>query len=302
MSVTDQLACQRLLWAGSKSFAAASLLLPWRVRWPAAAVYAFCRVADDAVDEAPAGVRPLDDLRKRLDAVYSGRPRDAAVDRAFAEVVARHAIPREAPEALFEGFAWDLEGRRYEELADLNRYCARVAATVGVMMTLLMGRRDPETLARACDLGVAMQLTNIARDVGEDASMGRVYLPLEWLRDEGLDPDDFLARPRFSPGLGRVVARLLAAADERYVRADAGIARLPRDCRLAIGSARLIYSAIGNEVAASGYDSVSRRAFTSRTKKLALMARARGYVSRASATGGWPPGEESRFLVEAAGT
>ena len=98
-------------------------------------------------------------------------------------------IPRALPEALLEGFAWDAAGRRYETLDEVEHYAARVAGCVGAMMTLVMGRRDPAILARACDLGVAMQLTNICRDVGEDARAGRLYLPLAWLRDNGIDPD-----------------------------------------------------------------------------------------------------------------
>ena len=129
-------------------------------------------------------------------------------DRALADVVQQFAIPRTLLDALIEGFAWDAEGRRYEDISSVYAYSARVAATVGAMMTLLMGVRDPDLLARACDLGVAMQLSNIARDVGEDAANGRLYLPREWLREEGLDPDAWLAKPVWSPALGRVVSRL----------------------------------------------------------------------------------------------
>ena len=92
------------------------------------------------------------------------------------------------------------EVRRYETLQDLDAYAARVAGSVGAMMTLVMGQRAPEIVARACDLGVAMQLTNIARDVGEDARAGRLYLPLQWLREAGIDPDAWLAKPVFTPG------------------------------------------------------------------------------------------------------
>lgn len=163
--------CRDALRRGSRSFLAASLLLPARVRAPAAALYAFCREADDAVDLAC--VPDLAPLRDRLDRAYAGRPRPGPVDRAFAEVVARFAIPRALFDALLEGFAWDAEGRRYEDFADLGAYAARVAGSVGAMMAVLMGVRAPEKLARACDLGTAMQLTNIARDIGEDARAGR---------------------------------------------------------------------------------------------------------------------------------
>ncbi len=101
-------------------------------------------------------------------------------------------MPRALPEALLEGLAWDAQARRYATLSDLYDYSARVAAAVGAMMCVLMGVRDADALARACDLGVAMQLTNIARDVGEDARERRLYLPLDWLAEAGIDPDAFL--------------------------------------------------------------------------------------------------------------
>src|SRR5262249_23564015 len=152
-------------------------------------------------------------------------------DRAFADVVARFAIPRELPEALLEGLAWDAEGRRYETPGDLLDYAARVAGTVGAMMSLLMRRRDPAVVARACDLGIAMHLTSFARDVGEDARAGRLYLPRQWLRDEAIDPEEWLADPRYDVRIGKVIGRVLAVADIFYRRSIAGVGALPSSCR-----------------------------------------------------------------------
>jgi len=177
------------------------------------------------------------------------------------------------PEALLEGLAWDAEGRRFEDIGDLHDYAARVAGTVGAMMTLMMGVRSPEALARACDLGVAMQFSNIARDVGEDARAGRIYLPLAWLREAGIDPEAFLAHPVYTDALGSVVKRLLAIADTLYDRSLAGIARLPLGCRPGILAARALYSEIGREVERRGYDSVSQRAVVSFRRKAHLLAR-----------------------------
>ena len=159
-------------------------------------------MADDAIDRTAAPRRRLRSLHERLDRIYRGMPVDHPADRAFAAVVERHLIPRALPEALLEGFAWDLNARRYDTIEDLHGYAARVAGCVGVMMTLVMGRRDPAILARACDLGIAMQFTNIARDVGEDARAGRLYLPQQWLREVNIGPNAFLARPAFSKRVG----------------------------------------------------------------------------------------------------
>lgn len=269
----DLAECRRILRAGSKSFFLASLALPRAVRRASSALYAMCRVADDAIDEPRASFAALARLEGRIERAYRGRPVDHPVDRAFSEVVHAFRIPRAMPRALLEGFQWDLEGRRYRDLEDLQGYAVRVASTVGTMMTLVMGVRDPFTLARASELGVAMQLTNIARDVGEDARNGRVYLPLDWLADEGLDPDALVRAPRFTPSLGRVVARLLASADLSYARSDEGIQRLPRACRPAIRLARLLYSDIGRTIAAQGHDSVSSRAVVAPARKAVLVVR-----------------------------
>lgn len=300
VAAADRAACRALLASGSRSFHAASHFLPQRVRDPATALYAFCRLADDAVDlEAAAGrAATIVRLEERLDRAYRGAPLPYAADRAFADTVHRHEIPREFPAALLEGLAWDAEGRTYETLEALHAYAARVAGAVGAMMTLVMGVRDPTALARACDLGAAMQLTNIARDVGEDARAGRLYLPLSWMADAGLDAQAFLAAPRFTPALGSVVERLLAEADRLYRLGETGIAALPADCRRGIRAARLLYAEIGAEVARRGFDSVAGRARVSSRRKLMLAGAAiRPRWTRDVAAA--PALAPARFLVDA---
>jgi 15-cis-phytoene synthase len=304
----DLAACRAALRHGSKTFLAASLLLPRGVRDAASALYAFCRLADDAVDGqhgggagcAVAGGTPaVERLRGRLDRAYAGSPDDDPTDRALAAVVSRHRIPQALFDALLEGFAWDAAGRRYQTLDDLLDYAARVAGTVGAMMALLMGVRSAEGLARACDLGVAMQLSNIARDVGEDARLGRLYLPRAWLADAGIDGDAWLAQPAHTPALGAVVRRLLDAADGLYARVDAGVARLPIGCRPGINAARFLYAAIGHEVARRGLDSVSRRARVPATRKAWLLVHAVVRIAPASAADAAPPLAANRGLIGA---
>jgi phytoene synthase len=297
-SADDHRANAEAIRTGSRSFYAASWLLPAYARRPAFGLYAFCRLSDDAIDEE-GGAPALGRLQSRLDSAYAGRPYDHPADRAFADIVRRHHIPREIPQALLEGFAWDCEGRVYPDIESLHAYAARVAGTVGAMMTLLMGVRESAALARACDLGVAMQLTNIARDVGEDARAGRLYLPLDWLNEAGIDPQDFLAAPAPSAALSRVVARLLAEADRLYARSRDGVARLPPRCRPAILAAASIYAEIGREVARAGGDSVTARARVSGRRKLALLAAAATQAATLTRGAARPCLPATAFLVEA---
>lgn len=296
----DLAACRALLRSGSHSFHLASLLLPRRVGDAATALYAFCRLADDAIDlEGGAGAAALGQLHAQLDRVYSGRPGAEPMERLLTDVVHHHGIPRELLSALLEGFEWDAAGRRYATLAELNAYAARVAGSVGAMMTLLMGARAPAVLARACDLGVAMQLTNIARDVGQDARAGRLYLPLAWLQQAGIEPDAWLARPVFTAALGAVIERLLGAADLLYERSSNGIGGLPADCRPGIHAARLLYAEIGQDLRRNGLDAVARRAYVARLRKAWLMCSALYAATRPADEPVHEPLEETRFLVNA---
>ena len=147
--------------------------------------------------------------------------------------------------ALLERLAWDAVDRRYATLSELRDYSARVASAVGAMMCVLMRVRDPHVLARACDLGVAMQLTNIARDVGEDARAGRLFLPRDWPKDAGIDPVSLLPDPESTPQIRRMVTRLLAEADRLYPRSESGIAALPRQARKVADQARVDTAELG---------------------------------------------------------
>lgn len=300
INATDAEALAGIIRTGSHSFYAASRLLPPSIRQRAFALYAFCRASDDLIDDGGAGRPGLAALRARLDAAYAGRPDETLSDRAFAAVVRDCHVPKALPAALIEGLEWDVEGRRFETLGDVHAYSARVAGTVGAMMTLVMGVRRPLALARATDLGAAMQLTNIARDVGEDARAGRLYLPLTWMREAGLDPDDFLANPRPSAELAGLMKRLLHEADRLYHRGLSGVALLPVLCRPAILAAGLVYAEIGRTIEQNGHDSVTRRAYVPGSRKRVLLARA----LRQSA---WPgrvshdrPLAANQYLVEAA--
>jgi phytoene synthase len=298
-SPADRASCRAALCSGSRSFFAASLALPKSVREPATGLYAFCRMADDAIDLGKDKLQALRELHVRLDRIYAGEPQDHAADRAFADVVARFAIPKAFPLGLLEGFEWDAHNRRYDDLSQLTAYSVRVAGTVGAMMGMVMDVRCPSLISRACDLGVAMQLTNIARDVGEDARGGRLYLPLEWLREVNIDPEKWLARPVFNQDLSIVIARLLAAAEVLYERSDSGIASLPVSCRPGMHAARLFYSEIGREISRRKFDSVNQRAVVSWRRKAKMLADAVVLGKLAAAAPDGAILDEARFLLDA---
>ena len=291
--------CRELLRNGSHSFFAASLLLPDEYKHPITSLYAFCRVADDAIDNVADPDAGLARLRERLDRIYAGDPEDDAVDRTFSDVVLRHEVPKTLPLALLEGFEWDVIGRRYQSMSDTYAYSARVAGTVGAMMAILLGVRNQKVISRACDLGVAMQLTNIARDVGEDARNGRLYLPVETLAAHGVDADAWLRAPEFNPGIAAAVQEILELAENLYQRAEWGIAQLPARVRPGIFAARTIYAEIGRKIEANGLDSVSQRAIVSRRRKIHLLMAAVRMALSEREEGFAPPLEETRFLVEA---
>jgi phytoene synthase len=268
----DLAVCDDVIRRRSRSFYVASRLLPRDVRAAAVTTYAFCRGADDDVDETETGAAALARhraTRARLARLYAGEPVGGPVDRAFAWVARTYGIPRAEPEALLDGMAQDLGTVQIADERDLLLYGYRAAGVVGLMMARIMGRSDREALRRAIDLGIAMQLTNIARDVGEDAGRGRVYLPKSWLVAAGSSPDEVL-RGAPAPGVLAATRRVLALAERYYASGIDGIRLLPARCRPSILTAALLYREIGRLVLARGGDGVTARARVPRRRKLAL--------------------------------
>jgi phytoene synthase len=288
--------CWQTLAAGSKSFAMAARVLPPRCRDEAAVVYSWCRRADDAVDLAPPAEQPaaLARLRAELDSVYAGLAGEAGragetgevegdlVLAAFQEVVARYQIPREYPEELLAGMEMDVRGQRYHDMHTLLCYCYRVASTVGLMMSHVMGVTHDGALRNAAHLGMAMQLTNICRDVLEDWDLGRLYVPTEVLADCGIG--DLIETLAEAPGgpfperarepMREAVARLLGEAEGFYRSGDRGLLALPWRCAFGVRAARLVYAAIGARIARRGHDVLAGRAVVPTWQKLWLVARA----------------------------
>jgi phytoene synthase len=290
-----------ILAKGSKSFALAGALLGRRARADAAVLYAFCRRADDAVDEAAPGTLDtvLADLRAELAAIYRGDD-GPPLRRAMAELVARRRIPRSYLDALLDGFAMDARNESYGTLAALDRYGYRVAGVVGLMMCHVLGVRDDRCLPAAAYLGMAMQLTNIARDVVEDHARGRQYLPRSLVRPEELaralatsDADHPSRRL-----VAQAVGALLDRAEGYYEQGLRGLSDLRWRDALAIGAAARIYRAIGGILRLWGGDVRRGRAVVSLPRKLALVAAAAwaSLWSRGRApTALQVPGKEVRF-------
>ena len=291
----------RTIQAGSKSFATAARLFDEDTRQSAVMLYAWCRYCDDVIDgqelghgqqqgDRSDGLARLAALEQATLQACAGAPTGDAVFAGLAEVVRRHAISERYLLEHLAGFRMDVEARHYASLDDTLAYCWRVAGVVGVMMSLVMGNRNPATLDRASDLGMAFQLTNIARDVVEDAAIGRVYLPADWLRAEGIETEAQVMAPANRPALGRVAARLVDADDPYYRSAVAGIGELPLRSAWSIATARGVYRDIGRKVKAHGAHAWDTRLATSRMNKLWFLAR--GAAVAVAAHGLTPPPRE----------
>lgn len=274
--------CREVLEENSKSFALAAKLLAPEARDRAAAVYAFCRRVDDAIDDAPPSAHEaaLAALYRELDAVYADAPLEEPALRAFQAVVRACDLPRRYPHELVDGMAMDVRGTRYETLDDLLRYCHCVAGVVGLMMCHVFGITRDSALHNAAHLGIGMQLTNICRDVQEDWQLGRLYLPAALLREAGAasipmpGESPFPEDPATLAAIQRVIAMLLDEADRYYRSADLGIPALPLRAGLAVRAARMIYHAIGIEVRARDCDPRRGRATVPTRRKLSLVAEA----------------------------
>jgi phytoene synthase len=263
---------------GSKSFAAAARLFDPETRGNVYMLYAWCRYCDDEIDGQELGFAKavpdastiderLERIRDLTERTLAGQDVDEPAFKGLQQIVERYDIPKRHPMDLIEGFAMDAAEYRYETLEDTLLYCYHVAGVVGVMMAYVMGVKEPAILRRAADLGIAFQLTNIARDVMDDAQAGRCYLPRQLLREHGVPPDD-LQNPTYRQGLVRVAKSLLRVADRYYESAAEGVRALPLRAAWAICTARGVYRDIGEIVIAQGEAAWQQRAVVSKGRKL----------------------------------
>jgi phytoene synthase len=270
----DEYCAQKAAQSGS-SFYYSFRLLPDERRRAITALYAYCREVDDVVDEVhdpTVAQAKLAWWRLEVAAIYDGSPRHP-VAQALAPVVRAYGLPREHVDAVIDGMAMDLERHRYADFAELERYCHRVAGVVGLMSARIFGYASPSTEGFARDLGIAFQLTNIVRDVGEDARRGRIYLPQDELARFGVSASSIL---RLAPEPG--FAELMAFQGERarawYDRALAQLAPGDRRAQRASLAMAAIYRTLLDEIARDGYRVLERRLALTPIRKLWIAWRA----------------------------
>lgn len=265
--------CAEVTRRAGSSFAAAFWLLDRPQRRAIHAVYAFCRLADDIADDPALRCDRsllLERWRTELDAVYEGAP-EHPVGVALADAVRRYALPRDLFDELLRGVESDLRGESMETFEDLRRYCFRVASTVGLVVVRVLGADRPRALAYAEDMGIAVQLTNVLRDVGEDARGGRVYLAREDLVRFGVEPADLARAQR-----GDAVRLLLACYAERarifYERAERSLA--PEDRRVLRPAEAMgrIYRHLLETVHREGFQNLETPRRLSKPRRLAIAA------------------------------
>jgi phytoene synthase len=270
--------CRDIMTRGSKSFSLAAKLFDPQTRDAAIFLYGWCRYCDDQVDEvgksadrADLEVR-LKRLKEKTAAAFTFEPQTEAVFIALQHIVHRYGIPSHYALELIEGMAMDVRGVRYANLRELLLYCYRVAGTVGLMMSHVMGLRDESALRNAADLGIAMQLTNIARDIVEDAAVGRIYLPLTWLDQAKIAPDR-IGEPANREKLAMLTLRLLREADRYYRSGDAGLWHLSFRAACAVSAARQVYAEIGSLLVQRGARAWDQRTYVTGPRKIWVVVR-----------------------------
>jgi phytoene synthase len=264
-------ACREIVRFHSKTFYLSSVFLAPDKRRAVWAVYAFCRTADDIVDQnTPAYERlaAIDAWEDQLVGSYDGRISDP-IFVAFADAARRFGIPLQPGLDLLRGARMDVTVRRYETIDQLREYCYLVASTVGLLVMPVLGTLSPDAIGYGVALGRAMQMTNILRDVGEDARMDRIYLPAEDLRRFGCTESGIMEAVIDEP-FAELMRFEIARVRDMYREAEPGIAFLASESRYTVRLALTLYRGILGRIEANGYDVFSRRAYVPLRTKLVM--------------------------------
>ena len=275
--------CEKITRFHAKSFYFAAKFLPKLKRKAVYPIYAFCRHVDDEIDEISEGgendaIRAIENWKQKLEDVFESR-QEVSTDKrpktenrnlvftAWKDLLKTYKIPPNLPLELMQGVLMDTQLKRYETFEELYVYCYRVASTVGLMSSEILGYSDAKALEYAEAMGIAMQLTNILRDVKEDAAMNRIYLPQEDLRKFDVSEKQIFAN-ELNENFVEMMRFQIARARDFYLKGEKGIALLERDSRFTVLLASRIYSRILDEIERQNYDVFSRRASTSLTQKI----------------------------------
>ncbi len=263
--------CMSLFKVHARSFYFASRYLDEKDRQSFAALYAFCRLADDFADEIdiPAETieEELDALKDIVERMNQGEIFDHPVLRAFEDTMRKYKIPLKYLNELIEGVRLDINLKEIKTVQELEKYCYHVASTVGVMLCYVMGATDAKTIERAIDLGQALQITNILRDIDEDFKNGRIYIPLETRQQFRVTRDDF-EKDEVSPNFKWLIKHMIALADSYYAKAEIGIQDLPPAAAFTVKVASRVYAEIMNEIKKMDYQVFKQRAIVPKWKKL----------------------------------
>jgi len=274
-------ACRASTRRHARSFYFASHTLPADKRRAAYAIYAFCRHMDDVIDLAPddaAKKQGLVELRNLVDEAFSGElsPAQTRLDwlPAFMQTAATYQVPKSHFLDLLAGVEMDEGKVRIQTWNELRRYCYHVAGVVGLMMAPVLSDTSEQLQTSALDLGIAMQLTNILRDIAEDWKQDRIYLPEQEMNTYGVNSDD-IAGKRMSESFRALLRFQIGRAREYYQRSEAGIRALPRDgSQMTVWRMRTIYAGILDQIERNDYPVLTRRVFVSTPRKVALALKA----------------------------
>lgn len=268
--------CRQVTRREARNFYFAFLTLPAKQRRAIYVAYTFCRYCDDSVDAEGAHAQKLERisrLRRMLADAYAGRAA-APLFLGLADVAETYRIPQEYFQEVLNGVESDLVKTRYADFAELRRYCYQVASAVGLICIHIFGcRGGAAARQRAVDLGLAMQLTNICRDVREDWELGRVYLPQDEMARFGVSESD-LAAGVITPALAALLQFQINRAREHFASGRQLLPYLPRRSRACPAALGLIYGGVLDQIAGAGYDIFQERISLSKGRKLRLMAQA----------------------------
>ena len=259
----------------SKSFFLSSAMLPKEKRWDTYALYSFCRFADNIVDNprnrsAKELIDEVNYMAKELKLAYNHGESEHPIIKPLIVVMLKHKMPLQYPLELLEGVKMDLVRNRYASFDELYTFAYRVAGVVGLMMTYILGFKDKSALKYSEKLGIAMQLTNILRDIKEDKDMGRIYMPINEIQQFGLTEDDFF-NENMNDAMYKFIRFQVKRTNKFYHQAQAGIKMLSRDSQFAIYSASKIYQSILLKIEAGHFNPFLGRVFVNQGKKLLIL-------------------------------